>query len=495
MHGGRPGRRRRPRRRRRGPRRAAGRAVGVLTEEFDWLGGQLTSQAVPPDEHTWVEQFGVTASYRRSARGSATTTVRHYPLTAGGPGVARAQSGRRPCQPALSRAAGRVAVLEAMLAPYRGHRPADGPASRTGRSRADTDGDRVTAVTVRAPRTGERAHGHSAVRPRRDRDRRAAAADRHRVRDRLRGAGRHRRAERAGRRRSRSTCRRSRSASRSTTSTATTPIDRPADYAFWRDYQPPFWGDRLLSFRAPDPRTLAYRADASPRTRTTTRGGLADQRDDDGDRNLWTSAGSRPAGTSRRGVRQRHLPGQLAADRLLRGPGLRRAGREPSTYRRAGAVSLLLTGCRPRRRVPTAARAARAAAARRRHRYADGLAQAPYIRESRRSGPSTRSSSRTCRSPSGRARARSQYADTSGSACTASTCTRRPAATTTSTWPPARSRSPSEPCIPRGWRTCCPRQEYRHHPHHQRLLPPAPGRVEHRRGGRARSPPSAWTAA
>ena len=41
----------------------AGRSV-VLTEEYAWLGGQLTSQAVPPDEHSWVEQFGVTASYR-----------------------------------------------------------------------------------------------------------------------------------------------------------------------------------------------------------------------------------------------------------------------------------------------------------------------------------------------------------------------------------------------------------------------------------------------
>jgi NADPH-dependent 2,4-dienoyl-CoA reductase/sulfur reductase-like enzyme len=40
----------------------AGRTV-VLTEETDWIGGQLTSQAVPPDEHPWVEQFGVTATY------------------------------------------------------------------------------------------------------------------------------------------------------------------------------------------------------------------------------------------------------------------------------------------------------------------------------------------------------------------------------------------------------------------------------------------------
>ena len=44
---------------RRWARCAAARSV-VLTEEYDWLGGQLTSQAVPPDEHSWVEQFGVT---------------------------------------------------------------------------------------------------------------------------------------------------------------------------------------------------------------------------------------------------------------------------------------------------------------------------------------------------------------------------------------------------------------------------------------------------
>src|SRR5689334_7349091 len=41
----------------------AGRTV-VLTESTDWIGGQLTAQAVPPDEHPWVEQFGVNASYQ-----------------------------------------------------------------------------------------------------------------------------------------------------------------------------------------------------------------------------------------------------------------------------------------------------------------------------------------------------------------------------------------------------------------------------------------------
>jgi hypothetical protein len=37
----------------------------VMTEETAWIGGQLTSQAVPPDEHPWIEQFGCTARYRR----------------------------------------------------------------------------------------------------------------------------------------------------------------------------------------------------------------------------------------------------------------------------------------------------------------------------------------------------------------------------------------------------------------------------------------------
>ncbi len=36
----------------------------VMTEETAWIGGQLTSQAVPPDEHPWIEQFGCTRRYR-----------------------------------------------------------------------------------------------------------------------------------------------------------------------------------------------------------------------------------------------------------------------------------------------------------------------------------------------------------------------------------------------------------------------------------------------
>ncbi|OZU88333.1 FAD-dependent oxidoreductase [Virgibacillus indicus] len=35
-----------------------------LTEETEWIGGQVTSQGVPPDEHEWMEEFGSTKRYR-----------------------------------------------------------------------------------------------------------------------------------------------------------------------------------------------------------------------------------------------------------------------------------------------------------------------------------------------------------------------------------------------------------------------------------------------
>ncbi|WP_273836234.1 FAD-dependent oxidoreductase [Guptibacillus sedimenti] len=36
----------------------------LLIEETEWLGGQVTSQGVPPDEHQWIEEFGSTRRYR-----------------------------------------------------------------------------------------------------------------------------------------------------------------------------------------------------------------------------------------------------------------------------------------------------------------------------------------------------------------------------------------------------------------------------------------------
>jgi hypothetical protein len=95
-----------------------GRKV-ILTEETDWIGGQLTAQCVPPDEHSWIEQFGRTsryADYRRLVRDYYRT---HYPLTPD----ARADRYLNPGNGLVSRLCHEfrvgLAVLEQMLAPAR----------------------------------------------------------------------------------------------------------------------------------------------------------------------------------------------------------------------------------------------------------------------------------------------------------------------------------------------------------------------------------------
>lgn len=53
----------------------------ILTEETEWLGGQLTSQAVPPDEHRWIESHGCTQRYRQFREGVRKYYRDHYQLT------------------------------------------------------------------------------------------------------------------------------------------------------------------------------------------------------------------------------------------------------------------------------------------------------------------------------------------------------------------------------------------------------------------------------
>lgn len=130
----------------------AGRTV-VLTELTDWIGGQLTSQAVPPDEHPWVEQFGVNASYRELRRGIRAYYRRHFPMTE----TARAARALNPGNGSVSKLCHEpkvaLAVLTELLAPYASsgrllvlleHEPV----------KAEVQGDRVGAVTVRDGRTG-----------------------------------------------------------------------------------------------------------------------------------------------------------------------------------------------------------------------------------------------------------------------------------------------------------------------------------------------------
>ncbi len=125
----------------------------IMTEETDWIGGQFTSQAVPPDEHRWIETHGATRTYRELRDGIRAYYRRHYPLT----DEARAREHLNPGGGSVSRLCHEprvsLAVLYEMMAPYLAsgrlrillHHHASG---------ADVDGDRIRAVAVTDRRTG-----------------------------------------------------------------------------------------------------------------------------------------------------------------------------------------------------------------------------------------------------------------------------------------------------------------------------------------------------
>src|SRR5262245_56738347 len=53
-----------------------------LTEETDWIGGHITQQAVPPDQHPWIESFAATRCYRHVRQLVRDYYRHHFPLTA-----------------------------------------------------------------------------------------------------------------------------------------------------------------------------------------------------------------------------------------------------------------------------------------------------------------------------------------------------------------------------------------------------------------------------
>jgi hypothetical protein len=258
----------------------------VLTEETDWIGGQLTSQAVPPDEHPWIEQFGCTASYRAFREQVRDYYRRWYPLTT----AARLRRDLNPGVGSVSKLAHEprvsLAVLEALLAPYRAsamltvlvrHRPVGG----------SVDNDRVEAVVLADEETGSQRvvhadyfidatecgdllelleiehvsgsesreqtgepHGDDAPRPQNIQAFTLCFALDH-----LAGAD--------------------------------LTIDRPESFDYWKSYRSPIWPGPVLGLDAPDPRTLL------PRTHTfvpnpPSRHVITDQSEDPDDVDLWT---------------------------------------------------------------------------------------------------------------------------------------------------------------------------------------------------------------
>ncbi|SHM92520.1 FAD dependent oxidoreductase [Cyclobacterium lianum] len=90
----------------------------IVTEETDWIGGQLSQQGVPPDEHQWIETHGAPALYREFREKVRAYYRRHYPLTE----QAAANERLNPGNGSVSRLCHepKVAhrVLEEMFAPY-----------------------------------------------------------------------------------------------------------------------------------------------------------------------------------------------------------------------------------------------------------------------------------------------------------------------------------------------------------------------------------------
>lgn len=90
----------------------------IMTEETDWIGGQLSQQGVPPDEHQWIETHGAPASYRRYRNRVRDYYKQYYPLTES----AKNRPNLNPGDGAVSRLCHEprvaVIVLTEMLSPY-----------------------------------------------------------------------------------------------------------------------------------------------------------------------------------------------------------------------------------------------------------------------------------------------------------------------------------------------------------------------------------------
>lgn len=262
-----------------------GRTV-ILTEEYMWLGGQLTSQAVTLDEHSWIEQFGATGRYRALRDGIRDYYRRAYPLTA----QARATRTLNPGNGLVSRLCSEPSagahVIEEMLAPYvsSGRVTILQPAVPTS---AQVSGDTVESVTLELTAESREVTVHADF-----------VLDGTELGDLLPLTGaehvtgfesRHETGEPSGPEHAQphnqqafSWCFVIDHVDGDHT------IDRPEEYSAWSTKQPDYWGAPMLSLTGPDPRTL------ETFTRTFTPNGdlpdsvVADQGKHAGDRELWT---------------------------------------------------------------------------------------------------------------------------------------------------------------------------------------------------------------
>jgi hypothetical protein len=90
----------------------------VLVEELDWLGGQLTSQGVPPDEHPWIEHLTASQSYADFREGIRAYYRRHLPLTDAARSRVRLNPGQGNVSSLCHEPWVAVRVIDELLAPH-----------------------------------------------------------------------------------------------------------------------------------------------------------------------------------------------------------------------------------------------------------------------------------------------------------------------------------------------------------------------------------------
>lgn len=119
----------------------------ILAEELDWLGGQLTAQGVPPDEHPWIEHLSGSHSYAELRRGIRQYYRDCFPLTAAARLSLRLNPGQGNVSSLCHEPWVAVKVIDQLLAPHE----AAGRLTVLREHRlhsVDSDGDCVQAVLL-----------------------------------------------------------------------------------------------------------------------------------------------------------------------------------------------------------------------------------------------------------------------------------------------------------------------------------------------------------
>lgn len=257
----------------------------IMTDEYQWIGGQLTVQGTPPDEHPWIETIGGTANY-----GAFRQALRQYyhdsfQLTP----KALADPLLNPGNATVTKIAASPDVSEAVLQRILSRWVDSGALRMMTRTRvvgAEIRGDAVGALefdtdgtrfTVNAPYIIDATETGDVI---------AEAGIEH-----VTGAES---SDETGEPHAPAV-----SAPLNMQAFSWTfalgydpredhTIPKPEGYDHWKQYRPDFWPDNFLSFTYPDPRTLEpIEAEFAPHTDGPEDLLVADQSQDPGSRNLW----------------------------------------------------------------------------------------------------------------------------------------------------------------------------------------------------------------